>query len=118
MDLGLRGKVALVAAASQGMGLATAQALAREGCKVAICARNQAPLDKAATEIRKESGAEVLAVRADMARAGDIGAFVTAATGSFGGVDLLVPNAGGPPTGRMDALYVEQCSQALAIYIT
>jgi 3-oxoacyl-[acyl-carrier protein] reductase len=112
MDLGLRGKVALVAAASSGMGLATAQALAREGCKVGICARNQGPLDKAAAGIRKETGAEVLAVRADMSRASDIGAFVGAATGSFGGVDLLVPNAGGPPTGRMDALTEEQWSQA------
>jgi 3-oxoacyl-[acyl-carrier protein] reductase len=112
MDLGLRGKVGLVAAASQGMGLATAQALAREGCKVAICARNQAPLDKAAAGIRKETGAEVLAVRADLSRAADISTFVAGATASFGGVDLLVANAGGPPTGRMDALTEEQWSQA------
>ncbi|HWM50679.1 MAG TPA: SDR family NAD(P)-dependent oxidoreductase, partial [Thermoplasmata archaeon] len=115
MDLGLRGKVALVAAASSGMGLATAQTLAREGCKVGICARNQGPLDKAAAGIRKETGAEVLAIRADMSRASDIGTFVTTVTGSFGGVDLLVPNAGGPPTGRMDALAEEQWSQAFEL---
>jgi len=104
MDLGLRGKVAVVAAASQGMGLATARALAQEGCKVAICARNQAPLEKAAAAIRKDTGAEVLAVRADMSRAPDVDAFVKAALASFGGVDLLVPNAGGPAAGRADAL--------------
>jgi 3-oxoacyl-[acyl-carrier protein] reductase len=112
MDLGLRGKVALVAAASQGMGRATALALAREGAKVAICARNQGPLDAAATAIRNETGADVLAFRADVARAADIRGFVDAAAKSFGGVDLLVANAGGPPTGRFDALTEEQWSQA------
>lgn len=112
MDLGLRGKVALVAASSQGMGRATAMALAQEGAKVAMCARNQARLDAAAAAIRKETGAEVLAVRADMARASDILGFVEAATKSFGGPDLLVANAGGPPTGRFEALTEEQWSLA------
>src|SRR5207247_9607168 len=112
MDLGLRGKVAVVAAASQGMGLATARALAQEGCKVAIRGRNQAALEKAAAAIRKDTGAEVLAVRADMSRAPDVDAFVQAALAAFGGVDLLVPNAGGPAAGRADALTDEQWSQA------
>lgn len=112
MDLGLRGKVALVAAASQGMGLATALTLAREGCKLAMCARNQGPLDAAADAIRKETGAEILAFRADVSRAADVGALVNAATVSFGGVDLLVTNAGGPPTGRLESLTEEQWSQA------
>lgn len=115
MDLGLRGKVALVAAASQGMGRATALALAREGCRVAMCARNQGPLDAAATAIRKETGAEVLAFRADVGRAAEIRAFVEAATKSFAGVDLLVANAGGPPTGRFEALTEEQWSQAFEL---
>ena len=112
MDLGLRGKVAVIAAASQGMGLATARTLAAEGCKVAICARNQAPLDGAAASIRKETGAEVLAIRADVSRAPDIDALVKGATRSFGGVDLLVPNAGGPTAARADTLTDEQWSQA------
>jgi 3-oxoacyl-[acyl-carrier protein] reductase len=112
VDLGIRGKVAVVAAASQGMGRATALSLAREGCKVAICARNQRSLDTAAEEIRKDSGAEVLAFRADLAVPADINAFVNAANISFGGVDLLVANAGGPPTGRLEALTEEQWSQA------
>lgn len=112
MDLGLHGKVALVAAASQGMGRATALTLAMEGCKLAMCARNQGPLDAAADAIRKETGAEILAFRADVSRAADIGALVNAATVSFGGVDLLVTNAGGPPTGRLESLTEEQWSQA------
>src|SRR2546429_2485342 len=115
MDLGLRGKVAVVAAASQGMGLATARALAQEGCKVAICDGNQAALEKAAAAIRKDTGAEVLTVRADMSRAPDIDAFVKAAIGSFGGVDLLVPNAGGPAAGQADTLTDEQWSQAFEL---
>ncbi|HEX9340103.1 MAG TPA: SDR family oxidoreductase [Thermoplasmata archaeon] len=112
MDLGLQGKVALVTAASQGMGRATALSIAREGAKVAICARNQGPLDAAAEEIRKETNAEVLAVRADVSKAADIRAFVDAATAAWGGIDRLVVNAGGPPTGRLDALTEEQWTQA------
>lgn len=112
MDLGLRGKVALVAAASQGMGRATALTLAKEGCKLAMCARNQGPLDAAADAIRKETGAEILALRADVSRAADVGVLVNAATVSFGGVDLLVTNAGGPSTGRLESLTEEQWSQA------
>jgi len=104
--------VAVVAAASQGMGRAIATALAREGCRVAMCARNQGPLDAAASAIRTDTGAEVLAFRADVARAADVEAFVTAATKGFGGIDLLVTNAGGPPTGRLEALTEEQWTQA------
>ncbi|HKZ23438.1 MAG TPA: SDR family oxidoreductase [Thermoplasmata archaeon] len=112
MDLALGRKVAVVAAASQGMGRAIATALAREGCRVAMCARNQGPLDAAASAIRTDTGAEVLAFRADVARAADVEAFVTAATKGFGGIDLLVTNAGGPPTGRLEALTEEQWTQA------
>src|SRR6266508_1841485 len=105
MDLGLQGKVALVAAASQGMGRAAAMCLAREGAKVAICARNQGPLDAAAEAIRKETNA-------DVSKATDIRAFVDAATAAWGGIDRLVVNAGGPPTGRLDTLTEEQWTQA------
>lgn len=112
MDLGLRGKVALVAAASQGMGRATAFVLAREGCKVAICARNEGPLEATAKAIRRETGADVLGVTADVARSDDVRAFVDGAVAAFGGVDLLVANAGGPPTGRFETLTEEQWSRA------
>ena len=112
VDLGIRGKVALVAAASQGMGRATALALAREGCKVAICARSEGPLQATVKAIHKETGAEVLGIRADVGRAEDVATFVNGAVQGFGGVDLLVANAGGPPTGRFEALTEEQWSRA------
>ena len=112
MDLGLQGKVALVAAASQGMGRAAAMCLAREGAKVAICARNQGPLDAASEAIRKETNADVLAFRADVSKATDIRAFVDAAAAAWGGIDRLVVNAGGPPTGRLETLTEEQWAQA------
>jgi len=66
VDLGLKGKVALVAASSKGLGKASALALAREGARVTICARTEADLEAAAEEIRRETGAEVLAVQADL----------------------------------------------------
>jgi 3-oxoacyl-[acyl-carrier protein] reductase len=112
VDLGIRGKVALVAAASQGMGRATAFALAREGCKVAICARNEGPLQATVKALRKETGAEVLGVPADVVRSDEVAKFVEGAVAEFGGVDLLVTNAGGPPTGRFEALSEEQWSRA------
>jgi 3-oxoacyl-[acyl-carrier protein] reductase len=115
MELGIQGKLALVTAASQGMGRATAMALAREGAKVAICARNQGPLDAAAEEIRKETKADVMAFRADVSKAADIQAFVDAVTNAWGGVDKLVVNAGGPPTGRLEGLTEEQWTQAFEL---
>jgi 3-oxoacyl-[acyl-carrier protein] reductase len=108
MDLGLRGKVAAVAAASQGLGRATAYALAREGCKVAICARTAGPLEDAAKAMRKETGADVVAVSADVARPEGVRAFVDGAIRSFGGIDILVPNAGGPPPGGFEGITDEQ----------
>ena len=70
MDLGLKGKVALVAGASQGMGRATALGFSREGAKVSICARGEAALNEAAEMIRKETGGEVLSMVADMNKSG------------------------------------------------
>lgn len=100
MDLGLKDKVALVAGASQGMGRATALAFAREGAKVAICARGEAALNAAADMIRKQTGGEVLAVVADMSKAEDIKKFVNDSAGHFGRIDTVVNNAGGPPPGE------------------
>jgi 3-oxoacyl-[acyl-carrier protein] reductase len=99
MDLGLAGKVAIVAASSKGLGRASALALAREGAHVTICARTPADLDAAAAEIRAETGAEVLAVRADLTSADDITAVVAATADRFGGIDVLVNNSGGPAVG-------------------
>ena len=100
MDLGLNGKVALVAAASKGLGKASALALAREGARVTICARTEADLLAAADEIRRQTGAEVLAVQADLASAEGIKTVVAATARRFGGVDVLVNNSGGPARGR------------------
>ena len=86
MDLGLNGKVALVAASSKGLGKASALALAREGARVTICARTKADLDAAAEEIRGETGAEVLAVPTDLASADGIHTVVAATVARFGGV--------------------------------
>lgn len=100
MDLGLDGKVAIVAAASKGLGKASALALAREGARVTICARNEADLSAAAGQIRQETGAEVLTVPADLTSAEGITGVVAATAERFGGVDVLVNNSGGPARGR------------------
>jgi 3-oxoacyl-[acyl-carrier protein] reductase len=99
MDLGLKGKVALVAGASQGMGRAAALGFAREGAKVAICARGEAALNEAAAAIRKATGGEVLTMVADMAKPEDIKKFVNDSAAHFGRLDVIVNNAGGPPPG-------------------
>ncbi|MCH8948014.1 MAG: SDR family NAD(P)-dependent oxidoreductase, partial [Acidobacteria bacterium] len=78
MDLGLQDKVAVVAAASQGLGRAVATALAAEGARVAICSRSQERIDAAAADVRQQTGAEVLAVEADVTREGDVERFVGA----------------------------------------
>jgi 3-oxoacyl-[acyl-carrier protein] reductase len=99
VDLGLNGKVALVAAASRGLGKASALALAREGARVTICARTAADLQGAAGEIRRETGAEVLAVPADLTSAEGIKTVVAATVERFGGIDIHVNNSGGPALG-------------------
>jgi len=104
MDTGLEGKAALVGGASRGIGRAIALGLAREGCAVAICARNQETLDKARDEIRNETGAKTLSLICDMASYDDIKAAVAAAAEAFERLDIVVNNAGGPPTGAFDAL--------------
>jgi 3-oxoacyl-[acyl-carrier protein] reductase len=100
MDLGLRGKVALVAGGSQGIGRAAALGFAREGARVGICARGQAQLNETAEMIRRETGGEVLDLVADMTRAEDIERFVRQTVEKFGRLDIVVTNAGGPPPGE------------------
>jgi 3-oxoacyl-[acyl-carrier protein] reductase len=99
MDLGLRDRVALVAASSRGLGRAIALELAQEGARVAICARGREGLGAAADEIRQATGAEVLPAVADVSQAEDCQQLVEAVQERFGGVDILVTNAGGPPAG-------------------
>jgi len=99
LELGLKGKVAVVTGGTEGIGRATALRLAREGAKVAICARRQPQLDQTAAEIRK-AGAEALAVAADMSKAADIERFLKAVIGRFGRIDILVNNAGTSARGK------------------
>jgi 3-oxoacyl-[acyl-carrier protein] reductase len=114
VDLGLEGKVALVGASSKGLGKASALALAREGARVAICARTESDLEAAAAEIRDDSGAEVLAVRADLTEAEDIRNVVAATLERFGGIDVLVNNSGGPATGKFADLTDEDWQRGFA----
>lgn len=101
MDLGLKDKVALVAAASQGLGKACAFALAQEGAKLVICSRRKKEITEAAEEIERSTGSRVVPVEADMTKQEDITRFVEVAKREFGTVHVLVNNAGGPPTGNI-----------------
>jgi 3-oxoacyl-[acyl-carrier protein] reductase len=104
LDLGLEGKVALVTAASKGLGRAVAGELAREGARVVISSRDEEALSGTAAEIREATGAQVDFRAADLTSAGDIEALVSHAVDRFGGVDVLVNNTGGPPAGTFEDL--------------
>jgi 3-oxoacyl-[acyl-carrier protein] reductase len=104
MDLGITGKIALVAASSQGLGKAVAFGLAQEGAKVVICARGQEKLKAAQEEMQSVTGAEILAVQADLTKYDDIKNLVDAAIKRFGTIHILVNNAGGPPPGYFEDL--------------
>lgn len=103
MELGLAGKVAIVTGASQGIGLATAQRLAAEGARVALCARGQEGLDRAVAAIR-DAGGEALPVVADVGRSEDLDRLVGATVHAFGGIDILVNNAGTSATGKFESV--------------
>lgn len=116
MDLQLEGQVALVAAASQGLGKATAMALAREGARLAICARGEA-LEGTAEEIRAETGAEVLAVRADLTVQEEVQAFVRQAHERYGQIDILFANCGGTPPGEFLDLTLDDWRRGIDLTI-
>jgi len=115
MNLGLKDRVALVAASSQGIGRATAEAFAAEGCRVAMCARNQQTLEAAAEKIRKRYGVEVLAEAFDVTDASAVTRFVAAVTDKFGSLDICVTNAGGPPAKGFLAATLEEWERALEL---
>ncbi len=96
MDLGISGRRAAVAAASGGLGLATARALTAEGVRVAICGRDELRVDAAAGSV----GGDCVGLVCDVAGSSGGAAFVQAATEALGGIDILVTNAGGPPPGN------------------
>jgi 3-oxoacyl-[acyl-carrier protein] reductase len=107
MDLGLNGKVALVTGGSEGIGAAAAKAFAREGARVAICARRQEPLQAVESEIRA-AGGECLAVTSDVRLAADVERFVRSAHERFGRIDFLVNNAGASAAGPFESVTDEE----------
>ncbi len=102
MELGLRGKVIMVAAASKGLGYGIAQAVAQEGARVSIGSRTEADILAAAETLHRETGTETLGSVLDARDAASINRWVAATVAEFGGVDALVVNAGGPPAGGFD----------------
>lgn len=112
METGLRGRVAIVAASSQGIGRAAAAAFAAEGARVAMCARTEKTLLAAAEEIRSRHGAEVFAQPLDVTDDAGIRAFVEAVVQRFGSVDICVTNAGGPPAKNFLSTTAEEWQKA------
>lgn len=115
MDLGLNGKVAIVLAASKGLGRASAAALAAEGAHVVIGSRNAYILEDTARHIQRTSKGKVLAVSTDVISPEDLDTIVDMTVREFGQVDILVNNAGGPPPGTFDGLGDEQWQSAFEL---
>jgi 3-oxoacyl-[acyl-carrier protein] reductase len=103
MDLGLRGRVALVAAASRGLGRAVAEELAAEGASLVVCSRSAETIEQTANEMAAASGAEILALPCDVSNPAEVARLVQAGRDKFGRIDILVTNAGGPPAGPADS---------------
>jgi 3-oxoacyl-[acyl-carrier protein] reductase len=115
MDLGLDGKVALVTGGSKGIGRAVAAGLARERARVAIAARRKEPLEQAAAEIRRTTGGEVVPFPGDMSKPEDVTRVMNDAVTRFGGIDVLVNNAGSAPGGLLLNLTEEDWALALQL---
>jgi 3-oxoacyl-[acyl-carrier protein] reductase len=98
MDLGIKDRIALVCGASKGLGKAVALGLAKEGARLAICSRSKENISKAAAEIAEATGVEVLGIPADLSKAEEARRFLKEALDYFGRLDILVTNAGGPPS--------------------
>ncbi|HEX7313614.1 MAG TPA: SDR family oxidoreductase [Pyrinomonadaceae bacterium] len=118
MDLGLKGKVALVAAASRGLGRAVAEELAAEGASLVLCARGAGPLSEACEQIERATGAAVLGVAGDVSSSEDVSRIVGAGLERFGRVDILVTNSGGPPAGTFDSLSPQEWEAATRLTLT
>src|SRR6202162_1814983 len=113
MDTGLKNRVAIVCASSQGIGRATAEAFAAEGCRIAMCARNAQTLQATAERIEKQYSAEVFAQTLDVTDAEAVHRFVAAVVSKFGSVDICVTNAGGPPAKGFLAASLEEWRKAV-----
>ena len=102
MDLEIKNKIAVVFAASKGLGKAAALALAREGCKVAICSRNEEKIKQTALEISEIAGVDVFSQAVDVEHRGQIDLFIKSVIEKWGTIDILVNNAGGPPVASFE----------------
>jgi 3-oxoacyl-[acyl-carrier protein] reductase len=102
MELGLKNKIAFVAASSQGLGQAVALELAKEGAKVIINGRKKETLEKTKTDIEQETGAPVLALVGDLSVSADRKGIIADALKTYGSIDILVTNTGGPPSGKFE----------------
>jgi 3-oxoacyl-[acyl-carrier protein] reductase len=115
MDSGLKGRAVIVAASSQGIGRATAEAFAAEGARVAICARTEKTLKQAAEEMRSRYQAEVFDQPVDVTSAHEVHEFVHAVAKLFGRIDVCVTNAGGPPAKNFLSLSIEEWRNAVEL---
>ena len=117
MELGLKNRVALVAAASQGIGYACALDLAREGARVFLCSRDAERASEAARRIHEETGATVAGIGADITNDAAAEAFVALAKEQAGTIDVLVTNGGGPPAGVFDDVDVRTLREAFELTV-
>ena len=117
MDLGLRGKIALVSASSKGLGRAIAEELASEGANLVMCARGEEALHATAESIRRSTAAKIVEVAADVSQKDGIDRVARTALDSFGRVDILVTNSGGPPSGSFDNFTAEAWESATRLLL-
>jgi 3-oxoacyl-[acyl-carrier protein] reductase len=117
VDFGLRGKVALVSASSKGLGRAIAEELASEGANLVVCARGEDALRATAESIRKTSGVKVVEVAADVSQQSGIDLVARTALDSFGRVDVLVTNSGGPSSGSFESFTPEMWESATRLLL-
>lgn len=113
MDLGLNGKVALIAASSRGLGFAAARALIAEGCNVVVCGRHQGDVDAAVAKLGRQGAGQAAGITADVTAEDAAQRLVDFTVERFGGLDLLVTNAGGPAGGTFDEVTIDQWEAAV-----
>jgi 3-oxoacyl-[acyl-carrier protein] reductase len=118
MDLGLRGRVALLAASSKGLGKAVAEELAAEGVTLVLCARGEAALSATAAAFAKQHGVPVHAIAADVGKLGEAERVVREGIAKFGKIDILLTNSGGPPAGPFESLTKEAWADATALVLS
>lgn len=117
MDLGLRGKIALVSASSKGLGRAVAEEFAAEGANLVMCARGEEVLRRTAESIRQKTGVRVVDIAADVSDGAGSARVVKAAFDAFGKVDILVTNSGGPPSGPFESFTPEMWDSATRLLL-